>query len=107
MESIASSSCKQVSFSDSQDEVVYDLGSHGKKDSSDEDEFIECTSGESVTFSSDDEDDLEMVEQVMKCAYSSSRSTVQRSWLLPVERESLLFFDKDLAECEDGTLLQY
>jgi len=105
MESIASSSSKQVTFSGSHDEAVYDLGSYGAEDSSDEEELVEYTSGESEMFSTDDENDLEMVEQVMKSVYTSSRSSLQRSWLPPVERESLLFFDKDLAECEDGVLL--
>ena len=56
-------------------------------------------------FSTDNENYLEMVEQVIKSVYTSSPSSVQRSWLPPVERESLLFFDKELAECEDGVLL--
>jgi len=103
MESVASS--VKVSFSDSQE--VYDLGPYGEEGSSEEEEFVEYTSRESEMFSIDDENDLELIEQAMKCAYTSSRSTVQRAWVPPVERESLLFFDKDLTECEDGALLQY
>jgi len=43
--------------------------------------------------SSGDEDDFEIAEQAMKCIYMSSLSILQKSWLPPVERDSLLLFD--------------
>jgi len=73
---VAPSSSKAVSFSESYDKVIYDLEDSGKEEESDED-FIKYNSGESETFSSNDNDDLEMVERVMNCVYMSTKSTVK------------------------------
>jgi len=54
------------------------LSPYGEEGSSEEEEFVKYTSGESEMFSTNDENDLELIEQAMKCAYMSSRSTVQR-----------------------------
>lgn len=82
---------KVVSFSGDIEEVHCSQDVHvceGNFDS--EDDFCESTSGED---SSSDERDGEFLEQILDGVYSSRYSPSKP--LDPVERDSLLIFDKD------------
>ena len=91
-----SSSCK-VSFSEDVDSASVAKFEETDEDfSSSEESFHEIvTTSEAESGSSSDED-AERIEMVFERAYTCSPSLFSRPSLDPVERSSLLLFDKDL-----------
>ena len=66
---------------------------------------MESTSKADGEFSSDDDGNVEVVHQIMGGLYPAPWSTLTRSWVPPVEKDSLLLPDKDLIECKYGTVM--
>jgi len=77
---------RMVSFPSST--IVHDLEGSFSNEA-----FVESASDGSEFLSSDEEHDLEVINQVMNGFYSTSKPTLKSYWLLPVERDSLLLFE--------------
>lgn len=87
-------SAKSVSFSESATAAHYSQASW--EDDFYSEEYFESTSGEEM---SSDERDGEFLEHVLDGVYSSRSSPSKR--LDPVERDSLLIYDKDFFQEEE------
>lgn len=100
-----SSSSKTVSFAEEFTSKPQDCSSEDESKDEDDGDYVESTSEADGEFPSDDENNAEVMHQIIGSLYSVPRSTYARSWVPPVERDSLLLLDKDLIECEYGTVM--
>ena len=90
---------KKVTFS-SPDETSERLIDDDKQSMSSDESFCEILTSETELLSSSGEEDIEMLDMAFERAYTCSRRCFQTRAVEPVERSSLLLFDKDILAIE-------